>query len=105
MLLLTYARARYASLAEREQGSSSAGGKRVGGLGVVELGEERRRVIYEDDTGRRAGKREKEREKEKDREKDWEKEKGGKDGEGEGERETRRFGGVERYAMVGKRIW
>ena len=93
MALLSFARNRYAGMKRREQESSVVESKRVGGWGAVETGEERRRWIYEDDEGglRKRGEREKEKEKEKD--------KGGKGGGGLG------LGGVERYAMVGKRIW
>ena len=87
----------------REAESASVDSKRVGGWGVVETGDERRRWIYRDDEEglRRVREREKEREKERE---------GGKDKEGgakgkEKEREGKGLAGVERYAMVGKRIW
>ncbi|KAK4097720.1 DUF747-domain-containing protein [Parathielavia hyrcaniae] len=103
MVLLRYARDRYARMkvkehavaagrAERE--SFDAQGRRVGGYGQVEVGEERRRWIFGEDVdglkkarekGRRAaddgGLAEREKEKEKD------------------------FGRVMRYEMVARRIW
>lgn len=89
MILLSYARARYASMKQREQESSSAEGKRLGGGGVTELGDDKRRWIYEDDA---EGLR-----KMRDREKDTRE----KEAKGEG----KSLGSVERYAMVAKRIW
>lgn len=75
---------------------STAEGKRVGGWGVVEVDEEKRRWIYEDDAEglRRVERREKgERESGKGREKEKERER------------EKGFGGVRRYDMVAKRIW
>lgn len=75
---------------EREQSTRvHADGKRVGGWGVVEVGEDKRRWIYQDDPDGAKQLRDRE-EKSK----------------GEGERagwET--FRGVRRYSMVAKRIW
>lgn len=88
MALLKYARGRYAGMKAREGASSQADGKRVGGWGVVEVDEDKRRWIYEDDEAGLKKLREKERE-------GREKERGGGKG----------FGGVERYSMVAKRIW
>lgn len=111
MALLTFARSRYRGMKERERrtGSVEAGGRRVGGWGTVEVDEDKRRWIYVDDqdglrslrerekrrdvdggeaTGRDGGSVDKEREREREREK-----------------ERERLWGVERYAMVAKRIW
>ena len=74
---------------EREGQSTHAQGRRVGGWGVVEVDDEKRRWVYgEDEEGLRKA-RQKERE-------GREKEKGG-GGES--------YGGVSRYSMVAKRIW
>lgn len=98
LVLLRYARDRYArmkvkehavaaGLAERE--SYDARGKRTGGYGQVEVGEERRRWIFGDDVEGLRKAREKERRAEanaeRDKEKDW--------------------GNVVRYEMVARRIW
>jgi hypothetical protein len=87
MFLLALARRRYASMALREQEVVDAEGKRRGGWGVVEVGEERRRTVYEGDE---AGLR-----KVKERE---------RKGEGEKGREVD-YGRIRRYDMVAKRIW
>lgn len=92
MCLLSFARRRYRDMKKREsENSTCAEGKRVGGWGVVEVDEDKRRWIYMDDP---EGAR-KLREREKlatDRSRD-----GGRTEEG--------FEGVERYKMVAKRIW
>lgn len=98
MLLLRYARDRYARMkikehavaagqAERE--SFDAKGKRTGGYGQVEVGDERRRWIFGDDVEglKKAREKEKRAEEKAEREKD-------KD-----------FAGVLRYEMVARRIW
>lgn len=77
-------------------GVNLAGGKRVGGWGTVEVGEERRRWIYEEDGEGLERLRDKEREKDGAR--------GGGKGGGGGEKGVK-LEGVERYSMVGKRIW
>ncbi|KAL8839184.1 MAG: hypothetical protein Q9170_001833 [Blastenia crenularia] len=89
MVLLSYSRSRYRGMKERENESLTAEGRRVGGWGVVEVDEDKRRWIYQDDKegGRRARERE-------------ERGKGGGTGGGEGG-----FGRVRRYSMVAKRIW
>lgn len=88
MILLSYARGRYKGMKEREAESVQAEGRRVGGWGVVEVDDDKRRWIYMDDMegGRKARERE-ERLKEM-------QEIGGGD-----------FGKVRRYSMVAKRIW
>jgi hypothetical protein len=92
MLLLSYSRSRYRSMREREKMSihEVEGGKRVGGWGVVEVDETKRRWIYEDDAdGLKALKEREIRDRVK-------KEKG----TGEAA-----FDKVKRYEMVAKRIW
>jgi Eukaryotic membrane protein family len=92
MVLLSYSRSRYRSMKEREKKAvhDTEGGKRVGGWGVVEVGEDKRRWIYEDDpVGAKALK------------------------EREGRERVRKekaigeaaFDQVKRYEMVAKRIW
>jgi Eukaryotic membrane protein family len=92
MLLLAFARSRYRSMKEREKNPIHhvEGGRRVGGWGVVELDDDKRRWIYEgDEEGARQLKERDERERAR-REK----------GTGEGA-----FEKVKRYEMVAKRIW
>ena len=92
MILLSFSRNRYKGMKKRETTSVHADGRRVGGWGVVEVDEDKRRWIYADDLAgaRRLREREREiREKEKRVEKE-----GGES-----------FAGVSRYAMVAKRIW
>jgi hypothetical protein len=91
MLLLIVARRRYHGMQEREMMSVETGGKRIGGWGVVDVDEEKRRMIYDDDA--EGLKRLRERD-----------EKGRKKEGDERERGTG-FGHVSRYAMVAKRIW
>ncbi|KAK0744554.1 eukaryotic membrane protein family-domain-containing protein [Apiosordaria backusii] len=98
MVLLRYSRDRYAkmkmkehaiALGKQERESFDAKGRRVGGYGNVEVGDDRRRWIFADDPEglRKVQERDKrnrdkeEREKEKD------------------------FSGVVRYEMVARRIW
>lgn len=96
MLLLSFARARYRTMKERERTPVHhvEGGRRIGGWGVVEVDQNKRRWIYEDDPdGLRALQEREDRDKAK-----WErdKEKGfGVDS----------FEAVKRYEMVAKRIW
>jgi hypothetical protein len=96
MVLLRYSRDRYARMqaaeaavaaGARERDVFDAKGKRVGGYGQVELGEERRRWIYADDPeGLQKSKNKERRDEEKrGKERDW--------------------SGVQRYEMVAKRIW
>jgi hypothetical protein len=92
MCLLSYARHRYRGMKKRESISTHAEGRRVGGLGVVEVDDDKRRWIYRDDPAAR--KRMKEREGGM-----IEKEKGKEGPGGEG------LEGVMRYSMVAKRIW
>lgn len=88
MLLLGFARRRYKDMKEREKEDVGTGGKRVGGWGVVEVDDDKKRWIYQDDPdGARASR---EREKAATQK---------PDGRGED------YGGVSRYTMVAKRIW
>lgn len=91
MLLLSVARKRYHRMQEREMMSVETGGKRLGGWGVVDVDEDKRRIIYDDDPETLKRLRERD-------------EKGRKKEELERERGTG-FGHVSRYAMVAKRIW
>ena len=95
MALLRYARNRYAAMKAREhaeaQGkaepeSYEATGKRTGGYGKIEVGEERRRWIFHDDPEGLKKQRDKER-------------KGG------GGKKEVDLGKITRYEMVAKRIW
>lgn len=92
MGLLSWARSRYLGMKKREAESQTwqmPGSKRVGGWGTVEVGEEKRRWIYEDDPEGLEKLRGKEREKER----------------GERKGGATKLEGVERYSMVAKRIW
>ena len=92
MCLLFFARSRYRGMKERENTSVHAEGRRVGGWGVVEVDEDKRRWIYQDDPDGARKLREKERDiNEKEKRIDKE---GGES-----------FGGVSRYTMNAKRIW
>jgi hypothetical protein len=87
MVLLNFARSRYVGMKERERESTDTRGRRVGGWGVVEVGEEKRRWIYDDDLDALRDLREREAK--------------GKAKAGGGMDLDR----VERYAMAAKRIW
>ncbi|KAJ4295396.1 hypothetical protein N0V90_007408 [Kalmusia sp. IMI 367209] len=91
MCLLRVARNRYKGMKERERMNVETGGKRIGGWGVVDVDEDKRRWIYNDDAEGLRALRERD---EKGRQKE-EKER----------REGTAFGHVSRYAMVAKRIW
>ncbi|KAI4642889.1 hypothetical protein J4E93_006958 [Alternaria ventricosa] len=91
MLLLSVSRKRYYSMQEREKMNVETGGKRIGGWGVVDVDEEKRKVIYDDDPETLKRLRERD-------------EKGRKKEQEEKEKGTS-FGHVSRYAMVAKRIW
>jgi len=93
MLLLKYSRGRYEGMGRREEkGGLDTKGKRLGGLGAVEVDEEKKAVIYEDDPEGMRLLRERERK--------WkeaaEKGVGGRDAD---------FESVRRYEMAAKRIW
>ena len=85
MCLLSFARGRYKGMKERENTSSNANGRRVGGWGVVEVDDDKKRWIYKDDPDGLRKLREREA---RDR-------KGGPES----------YGGVSRYSMAAKRIW
>ena len=87
MCLLSFARRRYKGMKERENTSTHADGRRVGGWGVVEVDEDKRRWIYKDDPDAARKLRERERDAR----------------ERKGEEEN--FGSVSRYSMAAKRIW
>ena len=92
MVLLSFARARYRSMKQREKHPVHhvEGGKRLGGWGVVEVDDDKRRWIYDGEgDGARATKEREESDRQR-REK----------GHGEGA-----FEKVKRYEMVAKRIW
>ncbi len=90
MVLLSYARNRYSTMNEREHLNLDTKGKRLGGWGMVEVDDDKRRWIYEDDP--EGAKALKEREK-KAAAKSREAEKGSD------------FARVTRYEMAAKRIW
>lgn len=94
MFLLRFARHRYRGMKEREGESVHAEGRRVGGWGVVEVDEGKRRWIYADDP--EGWRRMREREN---------RENAGGGGGGSRGQNAKGFEGVERYSMVGKRIW
>lgn len=91
MVLLSYARARYQSIRLREhERTTEPGTKRVSGWGVVELGDDRRKRIYEGDPeGLRAIKERDHKTQEREN----------KSGVGKA------LDSVDRYSMVAKRIW
>lgn len=100
MLLLRYSRDRYARMKIREHAvatgqaekeSYDSKGKRIGGFGAVELGDDRRRWIYADDPDGLKKVRDRDKKMEDKREKG-----------GDGEKD---LSGVMRYEMVAKRIW
>ena len=93
IILLNFARRRYVGMKERErQPYNNPDAKRVGGWGGVEVGDEKRRWIYDDDDKGLKDLKEKEAKgKERERVK-----------EGKGEDGLKR---VERYSMAAKRIW
>jgi ABC-type siderophore export system fused ATPase/permease subunit len=99
MVLLRYSRDRYARMRAHEAAVAAgkaerevydASGKRVGGYGQVEVGDDRRRVIYGDDTD---GLR-----KARDRERKME-------AKAAGRGEEKDWSSVQRYEMIAKRIW
>ncbi|KAI9805940.1 MAG: hypothetical protein M1825_000554 [Sarcosagium campestre] len=88
MVLLGIARSRYKGMKERERLDVGAGGRRIGGWGVVEVDDDKKRIIYQDDPeGARAS-----REREKNMRERL-------------ERTDADFASVSRYNMVAKRIW
>ena len=94
MLLLSFARARYRSMKEREKNPiyHVDGGRRIGGWGVVEVDEDKRRWVYADDPDGLQALQDRENRERLKREK--EKEVG-----------VSAFDHIKRYDMVAKRIW
>lgn len=92
MFLLAFARSRYRSMKQREKNPLHhvEGGRRVGGWGVVEVDDDKRRWIYEDDPEGARQLREREEREQARRE------------QGTGEIA---FEKVKRYEMAAKRIW
>ncbi|KAJ9607238.1 hypothetical protein H2200_008310 [Cladophialophora chaetospira] len=92
MLLLSFARSRYRSMKLRERNPiyHVDGGRRVGGWGVVEVDDDKRRWIYEDDAAGHKNWKEREEKEKKNKER------------GNG---VESFEKVKRYEMVAKRIW
>ncbi|KAK5007189.1 hypothetical protein LTR28_005582 [Elasticomyces elasticus] len=88
MCLLSYARSRYTRMKEREKEAVETQGRRVGGWGVVEVDEDKRRWIYKGDEEGLHGVRERETRTKERREKGEVK-----------------LDGVGRYMMAAKRIW
>lgn len=88
MCLLSFSRSRYRGMKEREMQSYDAGGRRVGGWGVVEVDEDKRRWIYDDDEEGLKNLREREAK--------------AKEKASKGEM---KLDGVGRYMMAAKRIW
>lgn len=91
MVLLAFARSRYKGMKDREKQPTDAKGKRVGGWGVVEVSEEKRRWIYDDDPDGLRDLREKEAK--------------AKAKTDKASGETDGLDGVGRYMMAAKRIW
>jgi hypothetical protein len=92
--LLAFSRHRYKTMKEREQEPVHTEGRRVGGWGIVEVDEDKRRWIYGDDVNALGELRAREKEL-----KERERRTGGEGGLEE------RLQGVRRWGMVGKRIW
>lgn len=91
MVLLAFARNRYRDMKKREHMSIDTKGKRLGGWGMIEVDDEKKKIIYEDDAdGFRAMKDRERKQAEKERAAD----KKGVD-----------FEQVTRYEMAAKRIW
>ena len=88
MCLLAYARVRYKDMKKRENMVVGTQGRRLGGWGVTEVDEDKKRWIYQDDPA--AAKASEKREKKM------------KEQNSKGEMELEK---VSRYAMVAKRIW
>jgi len=88
MLLLKFSRNRYLSMKKRENQNYDTEGKRLGGWGMTEVDEDKRRWIYDDDPEQLRKLKEKER---------AFKEKAEKNG-------PQDFSKISRYEMV-KRIW
>ncbi|PPJ49552.1 hypothetical protein CBER1_01869 [Cercospora berteroae] len=88
MGLLSYSRNRYHDMKTREDQPIDTYGRRVGGWGAVEVDEDKRRWIYEDDPENLAKLREKE-----------------SRGRQKADQTALKLDNVDRYTMVAKRIW
>lgn len=88
MSLLSFARRRYRDMKERERQSADMHGRRVGGFGAVEVDEDKRRWIYEDDQDGLKDLREKENAR-----------------RAKAEKGDMKLDNVDRYSMAAKRIW
>ena len=97
MFLLAFARRRYRGMKEREKEDVSTGGRRIGGLGVVEVDDDKRRWIYLDDPEGAKASREREK-------KTMMTNRDQQNGQGGGNM-VDSFSGISRYSMVAKRIW
>ncbi|RPB20902.1 DUF747-domain-containing protein [Terfezia boudieri ATCC MYA-4762] len=100
MAMVGYAKERYKGMKEREKEDVLTGGRRVGGFGLVEVDEGKRKAIY---TGDREG---------EERVRGWEVKAREREVEGAGGNQGKngkapvvRLDEVERYSMVAKRIW
>ena len=91
MLLLSFARRRYQGMKEREGAIVDTAGRRVGGWGVVEVDDDKKRWIYHDDPAGASAARERE---------TATRERAAGKGQSDGS-----FGSVSRYTMAAKRIW
>ncbi len=104
MLLLAFARRRYRGMKERELAEYDTGGRRVGGWGVVEVDDDKRRWIYQDDPDGARASREREQ-----RAMMMSKRDDVRASAGDGASDARSggdvFSGISRYTMVAKRIW
>ena len=88
IVVLTIARSRYQNMKQGENETFSTGGKKIGGWGLVDVSEEKRKWIYADDPDGIQALREREA---KGKEKD--------------SRGVPSLDGVARFSMVSKRIW
>ena len=97
MSLLAFARRRYRGMKEREREDVGAGGRRIGGWGIVEVDDDKRRWIYLDDPEGAKASREREK-------KAMMTNRDSQNGQGSGNVGDS-FSGISRYSMVAKRIW
>ncbi|KAI9796354.1 MAG: hypothetical protein M1833_006359 [Piccolia ochrophora] len=88
MVLLGFARGRYKGMKERERQDVGTGGRRIGGWGVVEVDDDKKRWIYQDDPEGAKAAREREKAM-RERQERWD----------------AGLSGVRRYSMAAKRIW
>jgi len=89
MLLLNYSRSRYMGIKKREREIYSTHAKPLGGLGTIDVDDEKRKIIYEDDdAGLKAMRAREQKSKRSDHEPD-----------------TLKLDNIDRYSMAAKRIW